>query len=58
MFTHLPIGWTVVPSLRSCGAGELEDYSSFCGGSFQVFMGTLRSKNLNLMPGKSRGGLL
>jgi hypothetical protein len=54
MLTHLPIGRAVIPSLRCLNAWELEDDSAFRGSSFQVFVGTVKSENLNLMPGESR----
>jgi len=54
MLTHFPVGRAVIPSLRCLNTGELEDYGTFRGSSFQVFMGTVKSENLNLMPGESR----
>jgi hypothetical protein len=38
--------------------GMIVDYSTFRGGSFEVFMGTVKSENLNLMPGESRWDVL
>jgi len=58
MLTHFPVGRAVIPSLRSLNTWELEDYGTFRGSSFQVFMGTVKSENLNIMPGESRWELL
>lgn len=58
MLAHFAIGRTVVPSLRCLGAWEFQNYGAFRVGTFEVFVLTVKRKNLGVVPSKSRRDFL